>query len=197
MANISDAFGEITVEKVGAEFIEFLKEVQDENAYYVLAEGVDFDNLSVDSKGDLSFPFGAGGRWAYSSNINGYLQGEWMNDDKQEKAYNKFIKALEDKEGMVTIDYTDSDASMDWMGKGAFEMYVEDGELQCSDNFEEESITLERYAELNGETLYWALEYLKGDEVVEAYDEYVEESKEMGNKPVEPDVWYDDIYEEV
>lgn len=192
MANISDGYGTITVEKVGHELKEFLGVVQDK-AYYVLID--DVDNLEPDSDGDVEFTFGAGGRWNYESNIRGYLEGEWMTGEEERKAYNKFIRALKKKDGMVTIEYTDSDTSMDWMGSGRFDMYVdEDKVVRFSHEFEEEPITIERYAEVNGETTRWALDYIHGDEVGEKYDEY---RKKVGEeKAVEPEVWFATIYKE-
>lgn len=192
MANISDGYGTITVDKVGHELKEFLTVVQDK-AYYLLVD--DVDNLEPDSEGDVEFTFGAGGRWNYESNIRGYLEGEWMNGEKEKKAYNKFVRALKKKDGMVTIEYTDSDTGMDWMGSGRFDMYVdEDKTVQFSHEFNEEPVTIERYAEINGETTRWALDYIYGDEVGDKYDEY---RKKVGEEAaVEPEVWFTEIYKE-
>lgn len=192
MANISDAFGDITVTKVGKEFLKFINEVQ-KDAYYLLCDSPDG---VPDENGDISFPFGAGGRWSYENNIDGYLKGDWMSGDKEKKAYDKFIKALIKKEGSISIDYQDSDTSMDWMGDGVFEMTVKDGQVVFSQNFQSEGITLRRFAEVNGEDLYWALEYIYGDEVAEKYGEYEDKLKKEGKEPVDPGVWYDTIYEE-
>lgn len=191
MANISDGYGTITVEKVGHELKEFLSVVQ-KDAYYLLID--DVDNLNPDSNGDVEFTFGAGGRWNYESNIRGYLEGDWMSGEKEKKAYNKFVRALKKKDGMVCIEYTDSDVGMDWMGSGRFDMFVdEDKTVQFSHEFEEEPVTIERYAEVNGETTRWALEYIYGDEVADKYDKYAEKA---GKEAVEPEVWFSEIYEE-
>jgi len=158
MANISDGYGDITVRKVGKEFLQFINKVQ-EGAYYLLVDST--DGVVPDKNGDVGFTFGAGGRWNYGSNIDGYLKGEWMNGDKEKKAYNKFIEAFIKKKGMINIDYTDSDMATDWMGEGTFEMSVgENEEIEFSGNFNEESITLERFAEHNGESTHWALGYI-------------------------------------
>lgn len=192
MANISDGYGTITVEKVGHELKEFLTVVQDK-AYYLLVD--DVDNLNPDSEGDVEFTFGAGGRWSYENNIRGYLEGEWMNGEKEKKAYNKFVRALKKKDGMVSIEYTDSDVGMDWMGSGRFDMYVdEEKTVQFSHEFNDEPVTIKRYAEMNGETTHWALDYIHGDEVGDKYDEY---RKKVGEETaVEPEVWFDEIYKE-
>lgn len=191
MANISDGYGTITVEKVGHELKEFLSVVQ-KDAYYLLVD--DVDNLEPDSDGDVEFTFGAGGRWNYESNIRGYLEGDWMSGEKEKKAYNKFVRALKKKDGMVCIEYTDSDVGMDWMGAGRFDMFVdEDKTVQFSHEFEEEPVTIERYAEVNGETTRWALEYIYGDEVADKYDKYAEKA---GKEAVEPEVWFTEIYKE-
>lgn len=192
MANISDGYGTITVEKVGHELKEFLSVVQ-KDAYYLLVD--DVDNLEPDSDGDVEFTFGAGGRWNYESNIRGYLEGDWMSGEKEKKAYNKFIRALKKNDGLVSIEYTDSDTSMDWMGAGRFDMFVdEDKKVQFSHEFNEEPVTIERYAEVNGETTRWALDYVYGDEVGDKYDEY---RKKVGEEEaVEPEVWFNEIYKE-
>ena len=181
----------ITVEKVGHELKEFLSAVQ-KDAYYLLVD--DVDNLTPDSDGDVEFTFGAGGRWSYENNLRGYLEGDWMNGEKEKKAYNKFIRALKKKDGLVSIEYTDSDTSMDWMGSGRFDMFVdEDKTVQFSHEFNEEPVTIERFAESQGESTRWALEYIYGDEVADLYDKYAEKA---GKEAVEPEVWFETIYEE-
>ena len=196
MANLSDAFGDIIVEKVGKEFIEYLKTVQgDDQAYYLLVDMDQLERAEVDEDGDLSLSFSTAGRWAYSNNIEGYLKGEWMHDDDKKEAYEKFSKALIAKNGVIDISYTDSDTAMDWMGTGNYRISVLDGALSISDSFEEERITLTGFAELQGEDAYWALGYIYGEEVCEVYDKYVDECKEKGVEPVEVDKWYDTIYE--
>lgn len=187
MANISDAFGDITVEKVGREFLDFL-EVAQKDGYYQLVD--DTTGLQPDDDGDISFGFATGGRWHFGNNINGYLGGEWMNSDEEKEAYKKLLKALKEKGGRIIVDYTDSDTAMDWMGTGFFEMYYEDGDLVRSENFDEERITLKGFAELQGESMEWALSYLYGEEVAEAWEKYQERG---GKKDIEE--WFDKVYE--
>ena len=190
MANISDAFGEINIEKVRQEFLDFL-EVAQKDGYYLLAE--DTSGLKPDDEGDISFDFFAGGRWYFGNNLNGYLGGDWMNSKEQEEAYAKLLKALKDKDGRIEIDYTDSDTAMDWMGTGVYEMYYEDGELVQSENFEEESITLEKFAELHGQSKEWALEYIFGDEAINAWYDYTDKE---GDKAKDIQYWLDKVYQE-
>ena len=201
MANLSDAYGTIIVERVGKEFIDYLRAVQgtDEQAYYKLIEIEDLNKAKPDKNGDLKIDFSTFGRWSYSSNYEGYLKGEWGNfteDSKEKKAFNKFLNAMVKKNGVVDIDYTDSDPSMDWMGTGGFRMEVVDGQIAYSESFESQDMTISGYAELNNEDQYWALEYLKGDEVVAEYDKYSDKCKKAGKEPVEPENWYDNIYED-
>lgn len=205
MANLSDAFGDITVEKVGQEFIDYLKQVQgdDAQAYYKLVEVDQLERAEADEDGDLTMSFSTAGRWSYSTNIAGYLRGEWMDSrDTENKvssnkdAYLKFVQAVIDKGGLVNISYTDSDSAMDWMGTGSFTMQAVDGEIVFADDFEEEVITIAGFAELQGETAEWALEYLYGDEVSNVYYDYVDNCKTKGVEPVEADTWYDTIYEQ-
>lgn len=190
MANISDGGGNVIVERVGQDLKDFLLTVQ-KDAYYILFD--DVENIKPDKNGDAQFTFAAGGRWNYETNMRGYLEGDWMNGDVEKKAYNKFIRAFKKKDGLISIEYTDSDPAMDWMGEGVFNMSVCDGEVIFDHDFQEEHITLKRFAELNGDDLEGALEYLYGDEVYGAYARYKEEKGELA---VEPDVWYDTIYDE-
>lgn len=191
MANISDASGEINIEKVGQEFLDFL-EVTQKDGYYLLVE--ETTGLKPDDEGDISFSFYAGGRWYFGNNLAGYLGGDWMNSDEQKEAHEKLMKALKEKDGRIEIDYTDSDVGMDWMGSGVYEMYFEDGELVCGENFEEESVTLERFAEVNGESKEWALEYIYGDDVIQAWHDYTDKK---GDKAKDIEYWFDNIYKEV
>lgn len=190
MANVSDGYGNVIVERIAPELKEFLQKVQ-KDAYYLLFD--DPDNIEPDENGNAQFTFGSGGRWNYESNLRGYLEGSWMNGEEEKKAYNRFIRALKKKDGLISVEYSDSDTSMDWMGEGEFNVSVCDGEVMFEHDFQEERITLERFAEANGENTRWALEYIYGDEVAEQYDKY---AKKKGELAVEPDVWYDTIYEE-
>lgn len=205
MANLSDGFGEITVEKVGKEFIEFLKAVQDDDAYYRLVEYPEVDELEADDKGNLNFEFSASGRWAYSNNIEGYLNGTWMKNRKVEiEAYHKFIEVLKAKKGLVTVDYKDSDVAMDWMSEGTAELGVDDeGEIYFVDNSTDKDLTVADFAEQQGETEKWALGYLHGEEALEAYENYLEDWKSdhegpmyKGMEPACADEWYDNEYEQ-
>lgn len=193
MANISDGYGNVIVERVGQELKEFLQTVQ-KDAYYLLFD--DPDNIEVDENGNAQFTFGAGGRWNYENNLRGYLEGDWMNGEVEKKAYNKFIRAFKKKDGLISIEYSDSDTAMDWMGEGEYNMSVCEGEIIFGHDFQEEHVTIERLAEVNGETEAWALEYIYGDEVYEQYDKYVKETEKKGGVAVTPSVWYDTIYEE-
>lgn len=190
MANISDAFGEIIVEKVGREFIDFL-EVAQRDGYYLLVDS--FEDYVPDSDGDLEFSFSTGGRWAYENNLNGYLGGEWMNGDELKDAYAKLLNALQTKSGKITVEYSDSDTSMDWMGAGVYSIYYQDGELVTAHDFESERITLKRFAEMQGETKEWALEYIYGDEVAQLWWDYVDKE---GDNAKDVEYWLDNIYEE-
>lgn len=193
MANISDGYGTITVLTIGKQFLEFINKVQ-KDAYYLLLDST--DGQEVDENGDVSFTFGAGGRWNYEANIKGYLNGEWMNGDKEKEAYDKFIKAFKRKGGSITIEYSDSDTATGWMGNGVFEMTVNEGEIEFSHNFEEQELTIENFAEQQGEDAYWAMGYIYGDEVTDEYDKYVEKCEKKGDQPVEPQEWFETIYEQ-
>lgn len=195
MANVSDGWGTFVIDKVGNEFKEFIEAVDGDSAYYPL---IDDSSFEVDSEGDAEFLFAAGGRWNYGSNLEGYLGGTWMNGNKEKEAYDKFVKALKEKNGSVTVSYKDCDTAMDWMGEGEFKLFVdEDGNVDFYDNFNEQRITLESFAEFQGETIEWAAGYLYGDEVVGEYQDYESECIKKGDEPVAINVWYDTIREEV
>lgn len=200
MANLSDAFGTVYVEKVGKEFIDFLRGVQgsDEKAYYKLVEVDDLAQSAhaVDEDGNLSMNFSTMGRWNYGSNIEGYLQGKWVNEGEDKKAYDKFVDALVEKKGTVSIEYTDSDTASNWMGRGFFVMDGTSGEVEFRDQWEDEPMNIAKYAELNGYSPIEALENLHGDEAADAYEKYQDECKEKGEVAVDIDTWYDELYEQ-
>lgn len=196
MANLSDAFGTITVEGIGAEFLEFLKAVQgtDQQAYYKLAEPEDFSNAEPDEHNNVSFTFSTCGRWSYSNNIRGYLNGEWM--ERNQDDYDRFVESLKKRNGIVHIEYTDSDSSMDWMGTGFATLHLSEDEVSLSEDFSEEPISVAGYMEMNGYDLREAMEILHGEEPADAYEKYIKKCKEENKEPVDVDEWYDEIYEE-
>lgn len=203
MANLSDAWGTIEVEKVGQEFLDFLEAVQGGDAYYLLVESESLDGAKPDKDGNLSVDFSTSGRWSYTNNLEGYLGGQWMHEDESKEAYAKFIKALEKKDGRVSVEYTDSDVSMDWMGTGMAELIAHEGEPVLSGDFHDEEMSVAGFARLNGDDELWALSYLHGEEAGEAYDKYLEQWKKdhsgpkfEGMNPSSPDEWYDNEYEE-
>lgn len=196
MANYSDAFGTIKVEKIGKEFLEFLVAVQGENtdAYYTLVDRADISESmhAVDENNNLEMTFSTFGRWSYGSNIDGYLRGTWLqNYDKE--AYNELIDALISNDGSVTVEYTDSDVAMGWMGTGKFTMVVSGGEVKFSDDWQEKTITVLGFSELYGYTEYEALERLHGDEVAEKFEKYL---KECDDEPLSADKWLTLVYKE-
>lgn len=202
MANLSDAYGTITVTKVGKEFIEFVKQAQDKDAYYVLVDEESLDDAKVQENGDLSFSFSTSGRWNYGNNIEGYLDGKWLQTREELKAaYDNFIEALEKKKGEVTVEYQDSDTAMDWMGDGVATLRVIAGDVLFVDDFSSTDITIPKFAEAQGESEYWALSYIYGDEVSDKYDKYVDEwnknneFKEGDTEPAGPAEWYDNEYQ--
>lgn len=203
MANLSDAFGEIEVKNVGKEFLEFITKVQaPDEVYYRLCENDNLDNVKADKDNNVKFDFSTFGRWCYLSNVEGYLRGDWMNEPKDKKPYEKFMKAFREKNGSVLITYTDSDTGMDWMGTGTIHMYVDKkGEIQFDEDSNTESVTIPAYAQLYGITEYDAVESLYGDEVTTAYEKYVDEwHKEHDYKPGESEPagiaeWYYNDYE--
>lgn len=201
MANLSDAWGDITVTNVGKEFVEFLNEVQGEDAYYTLVDREDLKDVKIDKDNNLKMPFSTYGRWAYDNNIEGYLNGTWMGEHQE--AYDKFIKAMKDKNGFVQIEYKDIEGGSEFMGAGVAELSVDEGEIMFNSNFEDMDYTVANLAELNGDSQYWALEYLYGDEVIVEYDKYVEKwhedhkgDKFRGMNPASPGEWYENEYEE-
>lgn len=197
MANLSDAFGKIIVHKVAEEFVEFLNAVQGEGSYYLLADRGDYDNIElIDEDNSMEFQFSTAGRWAYNTNLEGYLEGKWLQDEERKPHYDKFIESLRAKGGSIVIEYYDSDTAMDWMGEGVATLEVVDGEVSLRDDFESTNITIKGFAEQQGESEYWALEYIYGDEVSDAYNKYAEECKEKGVEPVEAEKWFETIYEE-
>lgn len=206
MANLSDSFGTIKVEKVGKEFLEFLNIVQgkDSDAYYTLVDREDFNGVEPDKDGNLTFDFSTFGRWNYGNNIEGYLRGDWMvNTDSDKKAHTKLHKAIIDKDGSVIIEYTDSDGSTDWIGTGVAELASREGEIYFNNCFNDEIMSIKRYAELYGyDDEIEVMESLHGDEAADAYVKYIEGWKKDhefisgSSEPACADEWYDNEYEQ-
>lgn len=185
---------------MGKEFLEFLDAVQgtEEKAYYKLVDIEDYKDVEPDEKNNLEFKFQTAGRWSYGNNLEGYLNGSWMNNENQ-GAWEKLIDALRDSGGCVEVDYKDSDAAMGWMDEGVATLRVsseEGGGIEFNDSFESENITLEKYAEQQGFTEYEALEYVYGDEVADKYKEYCDAEEAKGNTPADLEKWYESIYED-
>lgn len=202
MANISDAYGTFEVEKVGQEFLDFVKVAQGKNAYYLLIDEEDLNLAKVDDDGNLRLSFSTGGRWSYSTNLEGYLDGKWLQSEEDQKtAYANLIEAIEKKNGSITVEYQDSDTAMDWMGSGLATLRAVDGTVQFIDNFESEEITISKFAQAQGESEYWALEYIYGDEVADQYGQYYDnwkkdhEFKKGESEPAGPSEWYDNEYQ--
>jgi uncharacterized protein YbjQ (UPF0145 family) len=184
MANISDAFGTIVVKHVGREFLNYLRTVQgsESQAYYKLVEIDQLDQAEVSVDGEVVIDFSTGGRWYYGNNLKGYLQGEWMRASEytpksHQEAYDEFVEAVKKKDGIVSVEYTDSDTAMDWMGVGSYTMQGRNGEVEFGEVFDEERITLERYCELYDYTWQEAIEWLYGDEISEAYFKHKEQQR--------------------
>lgn len=196
MANISDAFGTIKVSRVGKEFIEFLNTTQGEgtDAYYVLADVVDFAGVEPDQNGDLSFTFSSFGRWSYGNNIEGYLNGTWMSSEKDKAAYNNLIEAMKKRGGGVEIEYSDSETGSNFMGTGVATLRIIDGETVLNNTFEEKPITIIDYAELNGYSEIEAISSIYGEDVADKYETFLQEF--VGAKPPSADEWYENIYKE-
>lgn len=138
MANCSDAFGTFKVEKVGKEFLEFVKEVQ-KDAYWNLVEDQDISDVKQEE--DISFQFSTMGRWSYEATLDGYLKGEWSNwtlDSPEKKAYDKLMQAISDKNGVIVCEYEDSDGAMGWKGKGEYRVFVNEGTVDFYSSFDEE-----------------------------------------------------------
>lgn len=204
MANLSDAFGKITIENVGQEFADFLNIVQ-KDAYYKLIEdwGCDPQVVAVNVEGNMTtIEFWASGRWSYENNLDGYLKGEWMNEPNLKEAHQKLFDAIIAKNGLIVVEYKDSDPGCEWLGDGIYQVEVIDGEVVCSFNFIDGEYSVKNFAEFNGETEEWALEYIYGDEVADKYYAYVEEWKKTHNfvegreEPAGPDEWYNNEYQE-
>lgn len=191
MANLSDAYGKITVEKVAKEFVEYLNVAQGAGAYYLLCEDSQYKYANIDEDNSMSFAFSSFGRWNFGSNLEGYLDGNWMQSDEEKAAYNKFIEALTEKEGRVLVEYHDSDPAMGWMGEGVAQLEVVDGAIRFQEEFTDKELTISSFAKSHNSSQEWALEYIYGEEAAEEYDKYVKIAK----NPVTPEEWFNSIYE--
>lgn len=217
MANLSSAEVEITVEKVGKEFLDYVKATNEQAGDYVIV----YDGFSeeLDENGDLHIVGSSSGRWAYSNNLEGYFDQNrvkdwlgvnsdyaWLKDEAKKKeyleqsnkqygAYLKLVEAIKEKNGRVEINYTDCDPAMDWMGSGGAVLELQDGEVTFSHGFDEESLDVTAYAEMNDISITEAFEVVHGEEPAEKWSEYVKECEKKGEEPKDPQVWYDEDFE--
>lgn len=192
MANLSDAFGTITVKNVGQEFLDFLKAVQVYDGSYILVEQDSMRHAKVAEDGELVLNFSTAGRWAYSYNLAGYLKGEWLQPseytpDTYLKAYNTFIEAFKEKDGVIGVEYTDSDTAMDWMGTGEFEMTVNHGEVEFEDKFDAERVTVGKYCKLYDTDEQEAIMLIYGDDTIDKWNAYLKENE--GKETLTFDEW--------
>lgn len=196
MANLSDAFGTITVEKVASEFLDYAK-IASKN-YYNLADSSDLESVVPDDNNSASFSFSTFGRWSFCASLENYLDpaGIWHQDGDEKVAYERLSEALLKTNGQIVYEYTDSDSAMGWMGTGVAQLEVVDGELRYTDNFDEEDISIRGYADLTGNSIAESIDILYSYEASEAWVNYVEKCEKEGVKPADPDMWFNDIYEE-
>lgn len=204
MANISNAQVTISAEKVGKQLVEYINAVNKSGAYYLIVDGNPTLDM-VDSEGNLNFESSAGGRWNYTNNLHGYFDSDdmWTLGDDAQEAYDKLCKAIIRRGGQVSVDFTDCDPATAWMGSGVAVLEEVDGEVVFSSNWEDEDYTVENFAAMQGEDVFWALGYMYGEEVGEAYEKYLEEWKKdhsgpefEGMDPAGADEWYDNDYKE-
>lgn len=229
MANLSDARVHITSKNVGKELIDYIKATNDNGVEYnIMFDSPTIEELGDD--GELDYESQATGRWAYECNLEGYfstdedrtrkwlgvdydyswnkhLSPEYIQKRKEDSerafaAYKNLIKAIKEKNGAVYIDYQDSEQGNLHLGSGSMSLEMVDNELTYSHNFEPEEFTVIGFARMQGESEYWALEYLYGEDVAAEYDKYVEEWKKNNefkpgdSEPAGPSEWYDHEYQE-
>lgn len=117
MANLSDACGTVKVHKVGKAFLEYAR-VAAKNYYNLVGAPEDLKDLEVNKDGDIEFTFETFGRWAFSRNLEEYLDpsGTWHLRGEENEAYKKLEYEIARLGGKITIEYTDGE--QDWSGKG-------------------------------------------------------------------------------
>lgn len=217
MANLSDAEVDIVADKVGQELLDYINTTnKDTIDYAIVYEGFD---EHVNANGDFVISGNSSGRWAYSNNLEGYFDAErvkqwlgvgddykWLEDEAKKKqyqtnaqeqyaAYLRLVAAIKKTGGRVEINYTDADPAMGWMSSGQAVLEVEDGEVVFSHHSESEDLDITKYADINGLSIYEALETLHGDEVADKWAEYEEMCEKNGGEKKDPQVWYDEDFE--
>lgn len=167
MANCSDVNGTIKIKNVAKEFFAFAQQAQKDACYTLFNEDAvemadsDFENNSVE------FPFWATGRWYYISNLNGYLTGKWFsNDEKVSNLLDDLICAINTNNGSVVIDYTDIEVGCMFIDEGIATLDA-DG---FSINNVSKDLTVYSLAEVNEESIRWAIDYIYGDDVGNAWE---------------------------
>ena len=189
MANISDAAVTITAEKVGEQLVNYINAINRSQPYYELIYAEPTPEM-VDSEGNIRIDGDASGRWAYENNLRGYLDPSaaerWVKGEAH-AAYLELCEAIEETGGRIEVDYSDCDAGTEWMGHGTATLEYADGSIVFDHDFTDDEFSVKSFAEMQGESELWALEYIHGEEVVDEYNK----SEDKGGSI---DDWVNNIY---
>lgn len=210
MANCSSAVVEISVDKVGKEFLEYVKTVGDPE-YHIISD--DLSSVEADENNNLYVEGWATGRWSYSNNLEGYFEpsrvAQWLGVgadyswvEEQEKrdqyareslesyiAYKKLSEAMVERDGKITIAYTDEEGGNGFISKGIATIQAVGGELTLTDDSETYDYNVVNGMEYLGyDTLEEAIEILHGDEALTAYKEARPEDQRSAE---DFDEWYE------
>ena len=129
MANLSDAFGKVTIRKEGKEMsLELLKKIFEQiNTFYYGNLNISEDELEFDKPLDFSTT----GRWSLCTTLNDYFDFNLDNFSKQE---------LENISGLIfDFDYTDYEPGCEVFEEGniVIQAKYEDGKLKTEFIYEE------------------------------------------------------------
>ena len=118
MANISSAFGTITIECDNAKGLEELEkcfEISESWDYYTAVEEA-FAEIETIAKYAVKGYFYGCGRWSYQTNIERLF--DWLSNQKEKLNW----KLLEDSNFSITFDYTDEECGMQFIYKATYQL---------------------------------------------------------------------------
>ena len=132
MANISSAFGTVTIQAQTPELIKKLLQLHTEvekNAHYDTT--IEYEENELDTniyhiphedQYEFEAPFYASGRWTFESNVNWFFSSLKGNYDEEFKKFNENLIQLKNKikehDFTVIFNFTDSESGCDFIHKG-------------------------------------------------------------------------------
>lgn len=190
MANLSDAFGKLTIRKEGKEMsLELLKKIFEQiNTFYYGNLNISEDELEFDKPLDFSTT----GRWSFASTLRGYFDYGFDDFTKEELQnisglifdfdYTDYEPGCElFEEGNITIRaiYEDDKLKTEFIYEESYPIYMTAGNLETFFVYDNAFDTYTKYGVKNFKKfLKDDLEYQDNEKFIKAYNKLLEMSSE-------------------